>query len=272
MLFVNRLSPWAIHVVIGGHEFGVRWYGLAYALGFWLTWLALMRAAREGRAGLNRERVDTLLVRIMLGVLIGGRVGFVVQHPVELLHRPVFLFEVWNGGMAFFGGLLGVVRALWWSARVDGVQVPALLDVLTFPSSLGLAFGRVANFVNGELVGRPTHADWGVIFPAIDALPRHPSQLYESVSHFVLFAILVWLWRYRRGWAEARAGRLSWVFLALYGTFRFLTDFFRADDVFWGPFSDGQWFSLALAVIGVLGLWGSGREAGPPAQGEAGGS
>jgi phosphatidylglycerol:prolipoprotein diacylglycerol transferase len=231
---------------------------MAYLLSFVLAYLYLRSAAEKKRVdGLEPAMVDDLAIRIVLGVLVGGRVGYVVQHPEWLLRNPIFLIAIWNGGMAFFGGLAGVLLATWSFAWQHHIKFLALTDVLTMPAALGLGVGRIANFVNGELFGRPTHANWGVIVPALDplhpAVPRHPSQIYESVSHFLMFGIL-WLLT-RRFWNRDNVGVLSFVFLIVYGIFRLITDFWRADDVYWGPLSDGQWFSLGVAVAGAIALY-----------------
>jgi phosphatidylglycerol:prolipoprotein diacylglycerol transferase len=250
-VWVDRLSPFLIHFTIHGHEYGIRWYGLAYVLGFVLAYLYFQGAAQKRRiVGLDENALYELTIAVSLGVVLGGRLGFVVQHPREILENPLFIFEVWQGGMAFFGGLAGVLIALLWFGRQRHFGFLALNDIAVFPAALGLAIGRIANFINGELVGKPTHANFGVIFPNVDQQPRYPSQLFECAATFLLFFSLVALRRVP--WISARAGRLSSFFLINYGLLRFLTDFFRDDDVYWGPFSDGQWFSLAIAVIGVV--------------------
>jgi phosphatidylglycerol:prolipoprotein diacylglycerol transferase len=128
----------------------------------------------------------------------------------------------------------------------------ATADVAAFPAALGLGVGRLANFVNGELWGRPTHGDWGVIFPRADALPRHPSQLYEAASHFLLLGVLLWLSRRHPDWMRQKSGVVAAWFLLLYGILRVVTDFYRADDTYFGPFSSRQWASVVVAVAGFI--------------------
>lgn len=253
-IITHNLSPWVFVLKIAGHSVGVRWYGLAYLLGFAFAWIALHRAWRAGRIpGLTEDALEQLGLAVVLGVFLGGRLGFVLQFPREILSDPLFVFRVWEGGMAFFGGLLGVVLAVWIVSRRHGLHFLDVTDVGAAPAALGLAFGRIANFINAELVGRPTNGRWGVVFPTVDQAPRHPSQLYESASHFLLFALLVLAaWRYP-AWA-ARRGRLSALFLAGYGLLRVLTDFFRADDLYLGPLSAGQWASLAAGAVGLVWL------------------
>jgi len=252
-IYVDRLSPFLFQTRLFGHALGVRWYGLAYAAGFLLALLYLRAAARRDPR-LGGEVLERLAAGIPVGVVLGGRLGFIAQHPHELLADPLFVFRVWEGGMAFFGGLAGVLLAVLWVARRHRLAFLAVTDMLVFPAALGLGIGRVANFVNGELVGRPTGGHWGVIFPGVDLAPRHPSQLYESASHLLLFGILAWAGRGRPCRVLEAPGRLSFLFLGFYGLFRFLTDFFRNDDTYWGLFSDGQWISLLVALVGFCAL------------------
>lgn len=255
-VFVDNFSPFLVSIQLFGHHLGLRWYGLAYAFGFLLAF-SYFRAALHQKtiAGFSQEILERLTLAIALGVVVGGRVGFAVQHPREMLTDPLFAFRIWEGGMAFFGGLTGTILSILWVVRRDHLRFLSVTDVAVFPAVLGLAFGRIANFINGELIGKPTNGRWGVIFPEVDRLPRHPSQLYEAASHFLLFSILISVKRWFPAWTSAARGRLSFLFLALYGFFRFLTDFFRADDTYWGPFSDGQWVSLLLSLIGFIALW-----------------
>ena len=245
MTFVNDLSPFVFHFQVSGHDVGLRWYGLAYLLGFVFASLAFRRAIRRGLLpGATAGTQDRLMTAIIVGVLVGGRLGYVLQNLGAWAKDPLFPLKVYEGGMAFFGGLLGVILGLLWVARKERLAFWSLTDVATLPAMLGLAFGRIANFVNAELWGRPTGAGWGVIYPKVDRLPRHPSELYESLSHFAAFGVLLAL--SRRGMAP---GRLSAIFLVLYGVFRFLTDFFR-DEPLVGPLNTGQYASLVVALFG----------------------
>ncbi len=251
-IWTHHLSPFLWSFQFHGHPVGVRWYGLAYLLGFVLGYTVLRCAALRGEIhNLTEGVLERLVMALIAGVVLGGRLGFVAQNIGAWRADPLFPFKFWGGGMAFFGGLSGVLLAVLWAVWRYKLRFWQVTDALTFPSALGLGFGRLANFVNGELVGAPTNGKWGVVFPKVDALPRHPSQLYEAASHFALWALLLFLAHRRRFWAYGRAGRLSLVFLSFYGFARFLTDFFRADDTYWGPFSSGQWASLLVAGIGL---------------------
>ena len=252
-VYVHDLDPFLFRVRLFGYVLGLRWYGLAYVTGFALTsWYFWQAGHRNAVKGLTTAMLEHLLVAVVVGVLVGGRLGFVLQHPRQLLSDPLFIVRIWEGGMAFFGGLAGVLIALSWVAWRHRLRFLELTDVALFPAVLGLALGRLANFVNAELVGKPTGSAWGVIFPSVDTVPRHPYQLYAFVSHLVLFAVLLGIQRARPGWVRAREGRLSYLFLALYGALRFITDFYREDDTFLGPWSTGQWASLLVSLMGVL--------------------
>lgn len=245
MIFRNELSPFALRVVLGGQELGIRWYGLAYIAGLALAFLAFRRAIKDGRLTPATDRaLDRLFTASLLGVILGGRLGYVLQNPARLLRDPLFVFKVWEGGMAFFGGLVGVILALSCAARKERLRLLQLTDVAAPAAMLGLGLGRLANFVNAELWGRPTGGAWGVIYPKVDALPRHPSELYEAASHFLAFLVLTLLARRR-----PRVGLLSALFLVLYGTFRFVTDFWREEPLL-GPLNSGQWASLVVAGSG----------------------
>jgi len=253
-IWVDRLSPFLFHFSLHGHEIGVRWYGLAYVLGFVLAYVYFNGAVQKKRiTGLDDNSLYELTIAVAIGVVVGGRIGFVIQHPHELFTDPLFIFRVWEGGMAFFGGLTGVLIAIFWICRQRGIGFLALNDVAVFPASLGLAIGRIANFINGELVGKPTQSNFGVIFPSVDLQPRYPSQLFECAATFLLFFSLIGLRRVP--WISERSGRLGSFFLIIYGLLRFLTDFYRDDDTYWGPISDGQWFSLLVAVVGIVILY-----------------
>lgn len=250
--YVHNLSPFIIQTQFWGQTIGVRWYGLAYVLGLFAAFCAFRYATRRGLLpGLDTEVQQQMIFAVAVGVVGGGRLGYVLQHPARLLSDPLFFFRIWESGMAFFGGLVGVILALVWTARRYDLSFWTLADIAAFPAAFGLGVGRIANFVNGELWGRPTSGDWGVIFPHVDNLPRHPSQLYEAASHFLLLGVLVWL-LHRPQVTQQRLGVFAALFLAGYGVLRFLTDFYRADDTYFGPFSSGQWASLLVAAVGLV--------------------
>lgn len=249
MIFTNNLSPYALHTYVFGHELSVRWYGLAYIASFFMAYAAFRWAANRGKVqGLTLKAVDDLTFALILGVVGGGRLGFAVQNLSTWEKDPLFVFRVWEGGMAFFGGLAGVCIAIYWVCRKYKLHWLPMADIATFPAALGLFVGRLANFANKELWGRPTHANWGVIYPNIDQQPRHPSELYEATSHLLTFFILLAL--ARLPYFRQRRGRIAAIFLFLYGALRFLTDFWREEPIVSG-LNTGQWASLVVALVGV---------------------
>ncbi len=230
----------------------VRWYGLMYLLAFTLVLvLGRWRIAR-GLTKLTARDLDDLLFFGMLGTIVGGRLGYVLFYKAgHYLQHPLDLFKVWEGGMAFHGGLIGVIVAMLIFARRRGFTFWTIADFVAPLVPTGLAAGRMGNFINGELWGRPTDVPWAMVFPQHDALPRHPSQLYEVLGEGVLLFILVW-WFARR---PRPAGAVSGVFLIGYGIARFCVEFTREPDDFLGllagGLSMGQWLSLPMIAFGI---------------------
>ena len=232
-------------IEIFGRHLALRWYALAYLAGLvagFLVIRALMRRPAlwpENRAPMAAERTEDLLSAIILGVIIGGRLGFVLFYqPAQYLSHPLDILKVWEGGMSFHGGFLGVVAAGLWFARRHGVPALQLSDAMALVAPIGLFFGRLANFVNAELWGRPTELPWGVIFPGEAAqdcagrlsgsCARHPSQLYEAGLEGLLLGLLLLL--LVRAGALKRPGRITGVFLLGYGLARFAVEFVRQAD------------------------------------------
>ncbi|HCE2446071.1 TPA: prolipoprotein diacylglyceryl transferase [Vibrio parahaemolyticus] len=231
----------------------IRWYGLMYLVGFMFAlWLANRRADKPG-SGWTRDQVSDLLFAGFLGVVIGGRVGYVIFYNFELfLDDPLYLFKVWTGGMSFHGGLLGVITAMFWYAHKNGRTFFGVADFVAPLVPFGLGMGRMGNFMNSELWGRVTDVPWAIVFPNGGPLPRHPSQLYEMLLEgVVLFFILNWFIKKPRP-----LGSVSGLFLAGYGTFRFLVEFVREPDaqlgLFGGYISMGQILSTPMIVLGIL--------------------
>ncbi|WP_413111058.1 prolipoprotein diacylglyceryl transferase [Thaumasiovibrio sp. DFM-14] len=230
----------------------VRWYGLMYLLGFlFAMWLANRRADRPN-SGWTRDQVGDLLFAGFVGVVIGGRLGYVFFYNFDyFLAEPLYLFKIWSGGMAFHGGLLGVIAAMWWYAHTNGRRFFAVADFVSPLVPMGLAFGRLGNFINGELWGRTTDVPWAMIFPTGGPLARHPSQLYQmALEGLLLFVILNWFIRQPRP-----AGAVSGLFLTGYGAFRFIVEYFREPDahigLIGGVISMGQVLSLPMVFSGL---------------------
>ena len=240
----------------------IRWYGLMYLMAFGLFFfLGRYRAGRDPWRGVSYALIDDLLFFGVLGVVLGGRLGYVLFYkPGYYAAHPLEIFAVWQGGMAFHGGFLGVLVAAWWVARRHRIGWLALTDFIAPLIPCGLAAGRMGNFINGELWGRAADVPWAMIFPQGGPVPRHPSQLYQfALEGLLLFAIL-WLYSARR----RPAGAVSGAFLLGYGVFRFTAEYFREPDNFLGllalDLSMGQWLSLPMIAAGAgLLAWACGR-------------
>lgn len=250
MLWINTLHP----IIISFGSFALHWYGVMYALAFTCGYFYLRVLIRRRQLALTEDALETLLFSIVLGVVLGGRIGHFVLYDIEtLLHHPLEFLYVWHGGMSFHGGLIGVLVALGWFTRRYRIHFLALTDVLVVPVALGLALGRVGNFINGELWGRPTDGTWGVIFPrAGDAVPRHPAQLYAVSKDLLIAALLLLV-----GTRKTPTGTRSFAFLVLYGAFRTMVELAwrePLDGVWFGWLPVGAGYSIPLIVIGLGGL------------------
>ncbi len=234
----------------------VRWYALAYIAGILIGWWYIGRIDRRaGEPMLTDKAREDMVTWAIIGVLLGGRLGYILFYnaPYYFSH-PGEALKVWQGGMSFHGGLAGVLIAFWLYARRGGLQWLPLMDRIACATPIGLFFGRLANFVNGELYGRPTGTPWGMVFPGGGPEPRHPSQLYEAgLEGLVLFLTLFLLARYTR--LIDTPGRLGGVFLAGYGLSRFTVEFFRQPDDQLGllvaTFSMGQLLCLPMIAAGL---------------------
>lgn len=280
MIQLHQIDPIAFRL----GPLQVHWYGIMYLLGFAIAWWLGRLRIRAGRLpGVDEQGFGDLLFYAMLGVVLGGRVGYVLFYAFgDFLANPLMLFKVWEGGMSFHGGLLGVMAAgLWW-ARKRGLH---FFDVVDFIAPLvppGLGFGRLGNYIGGELWGKYTEAGWGVIFPraeatlaelrpaqlqaqyasgALDVLARHPSQLYQAMLEGLVMFCVLWCYSRRPRPRYAVAG----VFALLYGCFRFLVEFVRVPDaqmgeggyLAFGWLTMGQVLSLPLILLGLFWLWKS---------------
>ncbi|MBB1491916.1 MULTISPECIES: prolipoprotein diacylglyceryl transferase [unclassified Paracoccus (in: a-proteobacteria)] len=279
MIPFPEISPDIFTITIAGREFALRWYAMAYLVGLLLGWWMIATLMRRphlwgGTAPMRPGAVEELLTWVVVGVILGGRLGFVLFYePAYYLANPAEIIKVWQGGMSFHGGFLGVVLAAWAYARKNGIAPLRLADALAVAAPVGLFLGRIANFINAELWGRPTDAPWGVIFPGeaaqdcpgVEGLcARHPSQLYEAGLEGLLLGLVLFL-LVRRG-GLARPGLVLGVFLAGYGLARFVVEFFRQADaqfvtpdnpwghVLGGPvwgITMGQLLSLPMIAVGL---------------------
>jgi phosphatidylglycerol:prolipoprotein diacylglycerol transferase len=258
--WVDQLSPFLIQFT---DNFGIRYYGLGYMLGFLAAAWLLHRYARAGRSQLPPEKIADLMVALVFGVLIGGRLGyFLLYQPRALIESPLDLLRVWDGGMASHGGFVGVTVALWWFARRAGLSFFHLADLAASATPVGLFLVRIANFINGELWGKITDVRWAVIFPKSAEpgtplhliAPRHPSQLYEAALEGVLLLALM-QWRFWRSDVVRREpGRLSGEFLIAYALVRIVGELFREPDfgisLIFG-LSRGTFYSVFMILAGL---------------------
>ena len=254
-----QLDPVALHIT---QNFGIHWYGLMYLLGF-LTFFALGRYQIKHKKwfGWTNEMLDDALFYGALGVILGGRIGYVLFYQLNsFIQHPLDILKVWQGGMSFHGGFLGVLIAMYFFNKKHGLNKTAgqpWLKIMDFVAPLvpiGLGAGRMGNFINGELWGRATNSTYGMVFPQVDNIARHPSQLYEFLLEgIVLFSIL---WIFSR--KQRPIGAISALFLICYGSFRFLVEFTRQPDVQLGllqlGLSMGQWLSLPMVALGIW-MW-----------------
>jgi phosphatidylglycerol:prolipoprotein diacylglycerol transferase len=281
------IDPALVSVDVFGVELALRWYALAYIAGLVLGWryvalLCARPALWGGASPMPPTRAEDLLTWMVVGVIVGGRLGFVLFYqPGHFAANPAEIVAVWRGGMSFHGGFLGVVAAVTLFARRNGVDPVRLGDAVAAAAPIGLFFGRLANFVNGELWGRPTAAPWGVVFPGADCAPpwpevcaRHPSQLYQAGLEGLALGLVLYV-AVRRG-ALAVPGRVMGLFLAGYGVARLFAEGFRqADAQFVGPgnpfghvlrlgdwgLTMGQALSLPMAAAGLALLVWTARRA-----------
>jgi phosphatidylglycerol:prolipoprotein diacylglycerol transferase len=260
------LSPVALSI----GAFQLKWYSLAYLFGILLAYWYMTRMIKQPGAPMAQRHTDDLMLYSTLGIILGGRLGYVFFYRPDLLATPLSVFKVWEGGMSFHGGLIGVLVAigyLTWRNKLSYLRVG---DYVACVVPFGLLFGRIANFVNAELWGRPTDVAWAVIFPTDPAgLPRHPSQLYEAGLEGALLAIVLGVLFWKTDMRH-RPGFLGGVFLAGYGASRFFVEYFRNPDAHLIEFAErtgmsmGQWLTVPMILIGLYLIFSSRRRVAKP--------
>lgn len=250
MLNYPEMNPIAFHI----GPLPVHWYGLMYLVGFTVGWgLLALRVRAQINPQLQLEQLSDLLFYAALGIILGGRLGYMLFYNwQEAIHHPLSIVETWNGGMSFHGGLLGVILAMWWYGRKIGKPLLTLTDFIAPVVPIGLAAGRLGNFINGELWGRVSDVSWAMVFPNAGDLPRHPSQLYEFFLEGVVMFTVLWIFSRNK----RPRGAMSGLFLLLYGVFRFVVEFFREPDrqigyVAFGWMTKGQLLSLPMILLGM---------------------
>lgn len=240
----------------------IRWYALAYIAGILLAWRYMVYLAKKPPAAVEPRHCEDMITWGTIGIILGGRLGQVLLwDPGYYFANPIEIFKIWQGGMAFHGGLIGVILAMLIYTRKVGLPFFALADLAAAATPIGLFLGRLANYINGELVGRVTDVPWAIIFPQVDDLPRHPSQIYEALTEgLLLFAILA-LFAHRQKIRE-RVGTLSGIFLIGYGIARVVSEMFREPEAFTDSLvatTWGQWLSVPMILYGAWLIWRGGR-------------
>ena len=233
----------------------VRWYGFLYIVGFLVAFFLYRKFMRYRDASLEKDIYDDLLFNLMLGVIVGGRLGYVVFYNfIHYLKHPLEIFYVWQGGMSFHGGVLGVIIFGFFFARKHKINFLQYADPIVPLVSIGLGLGRLGNFINAELYGRVTDVPWGMIFPNSDGLPRHPSQIYESLLEGLLLFLISWLILKK----TRTNGAVFFSWIGFYGLFRFIVEFFREPDQHLGfvffKLTQGQMLSSTMILAAIIGL------------------
>lgn len=236
--------------------FTIKWYSLAYLSGILIGYWYLTRLIAQPGAPMARRHADDMVFYATLGIILGGRLGYVIFYHPDLFKHPLDVFKLWEGGMSLHGGTLGVLIAIWWLTRANGLSFLRVCDYIACCIPFGLFFGRLANFVNGELWGKPSDVPWAIIFPTGGMIPRHPSQLYEAVLEGpLMFAILAYFfWRTQ---ARYQPGKLFGIAALTYGAARFFVEYFREADAQLMEFAQrtglhmGQWLTIPMILLGL---------------------
>ena len=236
----------------------IRWYSLAYVfgiiIGWWLGKKIIKHILKDTDIKFNLNDFDDLISYLIISIIVGGRLGYVIFYNFNYyISNPIDIIKVWEGGMSFHGALLGIILGTYIFAKKKNISTFFLLDIISCVSPIGIFFGRIANFINGELVGKVTDRSWNVIFPAVDMLPRHPSQLYEAFLEGLVLFIILNLTIFK---TKYKVGTCSCLFLIYYGFFRVVSEFFREPDpqigTLFNLFSLGMVFSFIMILIGLI--------------------
>ncbi len=236
----------------------IRWYSLAYIfgilIGWWLAKKIIVKKFQSINFTFDLKEFDNLITYLIISLLIGGRIGYVLFYNFEYyLSNPLDIIKIWEGGMSFHGALIGIIFGTYLFSEKKNIPTFFLLDIIACVAPLGIFFGRIANFINGELVGKTTEVFWAVIFPNIDNIPRHPSQLYEAFFEGLVLLIILNLILFKENY---KTGTCSYMFLILYGIFRIFSEFFREPDVqigyLFNLISMGVMLSVFMILAGII--------------------
>ncbi|MBI4139892.1 prolipoprotein diacylglyceryl transferase [Candidatus Woesearchaeota archaeon] len=246
MVFVNSLNP----VIFSVGPVMIKWYGLFFALGFLSSYFFVRSRIKKGILSINSDDLDLFMIWLVVGIVSGARIAFVIFYDISsYLSNPLEIFAVWHGGLSFHGGLAGALIVGFIFCHRKNIDFLHFSDQWIIPAGFALGLGRIANFINGELYGRPTFLSWGVVFSGVDGA-RHPSQLYESAKNFFIFGLLFW-----KKDAHWPVGLRTGLFLVLYGFFRFSIEFVRQPEIVLAGLTMGQWLSLPVFLVGAWMVW-----------------
>ena len=247
-MFTNNFDPVAFELFY----ISIRWYSLAYIFGIIFGWIYCKKILIKNTIIL--QLFDDYISYLIIGIIIGGRLGYVVFYNLlYYLNNPIEIFMIWNGGMSFHGGLIGIIISSYLYAKKNNQNIFLFLDLVSIVAPIGIFLGRISNFINGELVGKVTNSNWGVLFPNYDNKLRHPSQLYEAFLEGIILFILINLIHFKK---NIKVGTCSYMFLILYGCFRTISEFFREPDIqigyLFGYISTGTLLSILMILAGGL--------------------
>ena len=247
-MFINNFDP----VIFNIFSLEIRWYSLAYIFGIIFGWFYCKKKLITN--DLNQKLFDDYIYYLILGIIIGGRIGYVLIYNFKYyIENPIEIFMIWNGGMSFHGGLIGVIISSYLFSKKNAKGIFVFLDLVSVTAPIGILFGRISNFINGELVGKATNSNWGVFFLNYDDKLRHPSQLYEAFLEGVILFILMNFIFFNKNY---KVGNCSFMFLILYGCFRITSELFREPDIqigyLFGHVSMGILLSAIMILIGFV--------------------
>jgi phosphatidylglycerol---prolipoprotein diacylglyceryl transferase len=244
-MFYNNLNP--ILAQIG--PFTIRWYGILFALGMLITFIMIAYFARKRKLPLSAQELDQFFLWMALGIIVGSRIGSIFSSPGYYWQNPGEMIAIWKGGLAFHGGLIGLIIVTYFFCRSKKISFYDLADIMAIPATIALAIGRVGNFINGEFYGTVTSLPWGVQFPGVPGF-RHPTQLYEAVGNLFTFGIL---WNLRN--RKLPKGFLFWLFILLYGVIRFPLEYLKIVPKFALGLTWGQFWCIPMVILGAFMLW-----------------
>ncbi len=248
-MFTNNLDP----ILIDFGFIAIRWYSLSYILGILFGWWygkKIIKKIEIQENGRLLKEFDNLISYVIISIIVGGRLGYVIFYNLEFyFENPVEIFKVWNGGMSFHGALIGIIVGTYLFSIQKKIKVLFFLDIIACVSPIGIFLGRIANFINGELVGKVTNVAWGVVFPNIDEMPRHPSQLYEAFLEGVILFLIMNFFIFNNNYKK---GECSCLFLIFYGLLRIVSEFFREPDIQIGYLFNFLSMGIILSFLMIL--------------------